>query len=182
MTSNKLTGLAWALGALTVALAVAGPIIAARLAGGLASFNTLGLSIVSGLPSLEFRLVGAWIVSRQPRNTIGWLLVGPSFAFSTTVLSNWRASLPASATLTPLNLLLLWLSSWTWWLLIGPLLLIPLLFPTGRLLSPRWRWVVALLVVGFAVCWLPRSSASLFGQNWPAWTSRFRPRVPAPLL
>ena len=153
MTRNRLAGLAWALCALTVALAAAGPIVASRVAAATATPPQLGLVILNGLAAAEFSLMGALIVSRQPRNTIGWLLlaVGPSFALSTTVLNPWSQALPSSATLTPLNFLLLWLSSWTWWLLVGPLLLIPLVFPDGRLLSPRWRWVVFLLAGSFGI-------------------------------
>jgi hypothetical protein len=140
--------LAWALLALTVALALAGPVVIVRQAG---SVGTLGASVVNGLAAIMFCLVGALIVSRQPRNTIGWLLVvvGVSFSFSTTVLDNWTQALPATAVLTPSTFLLLWVSSWSWWLLVGPLLLIPLLFPTGRLLSPRWRWAIGLLGLSF---------------------------------
>src|SRR5262249_13613487 len=51
----------------------------------------------------------------------------------------------------PFVLLLAWFNSWAWWLLIGPLLLILLLFPSGRLLTCRWRWVVASLAATFAL-------------------------------
>ena len=153
MTRNRLAGLAWTLCALTVALAVAGPIIAIRVAGTTANLPQLGLVMVNGLAAVEFSLMGSLIVSRQPRNTIGWLLlvVGPSFAASVTVLDSWARALPDPVILTPLNILLLWFSGWSWWLLVGPLLLIPLVFPDGRLLSPRWRWVVALLAGSFAI-------------------------------
>src|SRR4029453_8852968 len=45
-----------------------------------------------------------------------------------------------------------WYGSWPWWLVLAlTLVFTPLLFPTGRLLSPRWRPVAWLAGVTTAV-------------------------------
>jgi hypothetical protein len=90
-----------------------------------------------------FAVVAALILSRQPRNTIGWLLMmvvglfvigGP--------LENYIEHLAQSSpTPTVALLLIVWFSGWSWLLLIFPLLLILLLFPSGQPPTSRWRWV-----------------------------------------
>jgi hypothetical protein len=111
--------------------------------------------VVSNFLLLLFALIcaviGSLIISRQPRNTIGWLLITIPVSFS--ILLPFQLLLPSpGADLSQVSALTLWaawLANWSWWMLVGPILLIPLLFPTGKLLSHRWRWVVAGLLFEF---------------------------------
>jgi hypothetical protein len=88
--------------------------------------------------------VGAVIVARQPRNRIGWLccavglLVGPAFlaqAYAWYALVYRPGSLPG-------GLAMAWLGEWPWFIALGLVLtFLLLLFPTGHLVSRRWRVV-----------------------------------------
>ena len=124
------------------------------------TYNAPGASktipgILNGLTStlvyIVAAIVGAIIVSHQPRNTIGWLLI--FIASAVALLTPTELFLPQPGDnlgqVSTVALLAVWVNSWGWWLLIGPILLIPLLFPTGKLLSPRWRWVVAAVMADF---------------------------------
>jgi len=103
--------------------------------------------IGQALATAAFLLSGALIVSRQPRNVIGWLLVIPGLVpVMSELILLWLAGLdPAPAQADPFIWLSIWFTSWSWILLIFPIFLILLTFPNGRLLSPRWRWVVILI-------------------------------------
>jgi hypothetical protein len=92
---------------------------------------------------LVFAAVAALIISRQPRNTIGWLLTVVVGAYLVgEPLENYVDHLASSSPTPTLPLLLaVWFSNWNWLLLIFSLLLILLLFPTGYPPTPRWRWV-----------------------------------------
>jgi len=112
---------------------------------------TLIGNVLTSSFTLVFGAVGALIVGRQPRNTIGWLLmiIALSLAVQSAVLAyQAQTGLPPTDP-TAANILIAWYSSWGWWLLMGPLLLIPVLFPTGRPLTPRWNWVIASLIACF---------------------------------
>jgi hypothetical protein len=92
-------------------------------------------------------LVGALITSRQPGNMIGlvMMLPGLSFAFFLEAVAPYTSGYyPPPSTHSIWFLIVLWFSNWDWLLLVLPVVFIMLLFPTGRLLSPRWKWVVYL--------------------------------------
>ena len=104
---------------------------------------------------LTFSVVGAIVASRHPRNTIGWLFCGTGLvesliSFTGGYAELWLASGYGAKTLAEAAA---WFSSWSW----IPLVYVPtsfllLLFPDGRLPSPRWRpvaWCAVLGIVGF---------------------------------
>ena len=116
--------------------------------------NADPLALAEGLAwsllPIAFASVAILIISRQPRNTIGWLLMGHPIliaAFPLEAYINQFSSAPPEP--SAWLLLALWLGNWSWLLLIFPILFIPLLFPTGRPPSPRWRW---LIYAGLGMC------------------------------
>ncbi len=111
----------------------------------------VGEALISLAAPVVFAIVAALILSRQPRNTIGWLLMVPVALY---VVGGPQASYieslaPSSPAPTVPLLLMVWFSNWNWLLLIIPLLYIPLLFPSGRPPTPRWRWV-SVATIGWA--------------------------------
>jgi hypothetical protein len=116
-------------------------------AGGFTLDDLSGIIFVSGIA-----VVGCLVLVRQPSNRLGWLFVG--------IGTLWAVS---GATLTAVdyrvhtggrvNAWLPWLAlagSWTSDLIwVSSVTFMFLLFPDGRLPSPRWRWV-AWLVGGFS--------------------------------
>lgn len=87
-----------------------------------------------------FSIPAALIVARQPRNSVGWLLMLPALlTVSSPDSFGYFATPPTSLTFG--YWFLLWMDGWSWIPVIFPILLIPLYFPTGRPPSPRWNWV-----------------------------------------
>jgi len=66
-------------------------------------------------------------------------------------------------------LLAVWFNQWAWILFIFPILLIPLLFPSGRPPSPRWRWVVIYALVLVAIFIFLASLAQNFQSTTHGW-------------
>jgi len=95
---------------------------------------------------LSFAFVGALIISRQPRNWIGLLMMLPGLSLFLLVDAFLRpylnGYLPPPESPTPVFLLILWFSNWNWLLLVFPLMFIMVLFPNGRPLTPRWGWLI----------------------------------------
>src|SRR5919205_2226530 len=115
------------------------------------TLRLVGDALITVATPLVFAAVAALVVSRQPRNTIGWLLTVVVGAFLVgEPLENYVGRLGSSSPEPTLPLLAaVWFSNWGWLLLIFSLLLILLLFPTGRPPTPRWRWV-GVAAIGWA--------------------------------
>jgi MFS family permease len=98
-----------------------------------------------------FAFLAALILSRQPNNTIGWLLMLIGISLATDIFKNYFNSLAAAPEApSPAFILALWFTGWSWMLFIFPTFYILLLFPNGRLASPRWRWVNFYILSVFA--------------------------------
>jgi hypothetical protein len=100
-----------------------------------------------------FAIVAALIVSHQPRNTVGWVLMVPVglYVVGGPIAGYFERLTPSSSEPTVAFLLMAWFNNWNWLLLIFPLLFIPLLFPNGRPPTPRWRWVGAAAITWAAL-------------------------------
>src|SRR5215216_7127563 len=157
--------LAWSLVALSVALLVGGLVLSRAASSAVPDLSfgeTDDASVVANLVTLlPFSVVAAILDSRHPRNTIGWLFcsVGVTIgvnAFAGDYAEFWLVS---GFGTNSLGETAAWFSSWLWILLVYvPASFLLLLFPDGRLPSPRWRpvaWGVAIGtaggVVGFAL-------------------------------
>jgi hypothetical protein len=88
-------------------------------------------------------LVGAILAVLRPRNPIGWLFLVAGVGFTINIFGSeyvgraivFGADLPAHA-------LVDWIGAWSNALAFGLMVIwIPLLFPDGHLLAPRWRLV-----------------------------------------
>ncbi len=132
-----------------------------------ASATNAGMALVFAIPA-------ALIVSRQPRNTLGWLLIFPADVFALAGLADNYLQSVAAAQPTLLFVLAAWFSSWSWVLYIFPLLLIALLFPSGRPPSRRWNWLGAAVVL-WAILFILIASFGKFIQP------NVGPELPDPL-
>jgi len=97
------------------------------------------------LPALlAFAVVGALVAARQPRNSIGWLLLAVAVCMTVRLVGESYAiyALITAPGSLPGGLYGAWVL-WSWFGVVAILaIFLPLYFPTGRLLSPRWRPVL----------------------------------------
>ena len=113
-----------------------------------ALLNTLLLGVV--LPLVTTAL-GTVIVSRQPHNRVGWLLIALGVCY---LLIGMFAELTVAMNLTAQPALssgplVAWINNWIWVLTYSLLVLVLALFPTGHFLSRRWTVAIGLPLIGF---------------------------------
>jgi hypothetical protein len=147
------TRLAWALWAIYLLLQAAVLVVAflARSYSNPAETLPLFSSGLLFLPlSFAFPTVGALIIARHPHNPIGWLFVSIGFAALLGGFAEgyWRYALFVRPGSLPAGKLMLWVNTRPFALQTLFLLLLILLFPTGRPLSQRWSVVGWLAILG----------------------------------
>ena len=134
----------WAVSVLTVVVVFLG--VAAALPSGANDPFSILTGLTGSLAAVSLAIVGSVLLTRLPRNRIGgllWLggsLLGLSFGMSS----------PGAGGLGG-GVWLVWLSNLLWLpavVVVG--VMVPLLFPTGHLPSPRWRPVIAVVIVAVA--------------------------------
>ncbi len=128
-------------------------------------------NVLQGVAAISAASAGVVLVARIPRHQVGWILflcglVG-AVGFGATGLAEYGA-IVAPGRIPGVDWLV-WISTWSWSPYLIPMVwLLPLLFPTGRLPSPRWR-PVAIVIVLCIISETVRNALSPFtGTGLPA--------------
>jgi hypothetical protein len=156
MSVGRPTRLAWSLAGACVALVLGSLalLLAVSHTGEVSQYYYEDAAV-----ALAFALLGAVVAAHRPENPIGWLFLAIGLSGAVGVVSNEYVhyTLATAPGALPGGPVVAWLSLWTWWPAYGLVPLVLLVFPDGRLPSPRWRWAawlagagVALLTLGIA--------------------------------
>ena len=148
------TVVAWGLCAATAALAagrlglaIADPQSSDAASGPQVPGGGVLIAIFESVVLLALGVIGALVASRRPQNAVGWILCVIPVSLGLLILSAhayWSLAFAGNRDAADLTA---WLATWIWIpALVSLLALFPLLFPTGRPPTPRWRpviWVAA---------------------------------------
>src|SRR5688572_15574210 len=156
MSTRTAAWLAWGLGAISLFSFIAGLY--------LQSLNRSVLSVEDAEPwmidvgfvllFISFTMVGALIASRSPINSIGWIFCVLGLSVTLTSLCGEYAvyALATRPGSLPYGDVAAWLSGWlSGSNILTLIVLLFLLFPNGRLLSPRWSAVAWLALIANAL-------------------------------
>ena len=155
MSHRAATWLAWSIWALSVTFAGLG-LIFLFLNGTFEDLLDESLGIDAAL-ALAFPTVGAIIASRRPGNAVGWLFcaVGLCGGASIFFAQYGIYALVTNPDSLPAGVIATWIATWVWLPSVTlTITFLLLLFPHGRLLSPRWRpvaWLAAAVTMAGTV-------------------------------
>ena len=157
MSGRTAAWLAWSLYAVCVVVMVLTLLFHVLTPSGSQGWYSLVLYALVAVFSVLLPSVGALVVSRHPRNPIGWLFCATGLVAVVGIFADEYSGYAVAVHGGSLvgAKVLAWFASWT-----GdptPLLslaLLFLLFPTGRLPSKRWRPVLWLVIGGSAMFYL----------------------------
>lgn len=117
-------------------------------ADGLGTFGPVSAARIASY--CAYALVGGFVAARRPDNLVGWVfLVGGTAMTVQLGLEEYaQRAVVLEPGRWPAAVLADWLAEWMWVVPLSALQFSMLLFPDGRLPSPRWRPVARLLVAG----------------------------------
>jgi hypothetical protein len=156
MTPNEATWLAWCTCAVSLALTALGILflVLSQAHGGVPVFEEW---VENGVIAVSFSTVGAIVAPRFPsRNPIGWLFCAIGFVAGVILFGSEYAhyALLARPGTLPGGGELAWIVSWLWVVHAGLFAFMALLYPDGRLPSPRWRpfaWLVGAAILAGSI-------------------------------
>jgi signal transduction histidine kinase len=173
MSSWTARRLAWSVGVVSIALLVASIVFMfvdrrTRLPTNVGAWSAA--DVFDMLVSIGVPILGIVIVNKQPRNAIGWLFIGAGIAIALPTFGQVYAlhALIVEPGSLPAGRAMAWMSNVLWTFPITALVLLFLLFPTGHLVSPRWRpvagltWAIYVLLTVAAVVFATNSWADPF--------------------
>jgi len=141
------TGIVWAIVGVVVAFDAAATVLGTLDR----HVQSLAATVMFSPTTIGFAVFGALIVWRHPAHSIGWLFVVVAFFFSLchNLAQNYAVyTLVVDPGSLPGGEAAFWLASTALdGIYLGAMLLLLLLFPDGRPLTPRWRPVVAAAIV-----------------------------------
>jgi hypothetical protein len=128
-----------------------------------------------------YATLGLIIATRRPRHLVGWLLMGFGVVSSIQLVAGQYGALAGAADL-PGRPHALWASSQAQGAVVGLLMLLLLLFPTGRPPSPRWRPVAWSLVAGTCLTLVNQTLRTRTLPDFPGVTNPFGVPALEPIL
>jgi hypothetical protein len=159
LIGSRATGMAWTLCGVALLAATGTVALSIADAGSLASLpddrqpsgGGAVTAVVDFVLVAAFGVVGAVVASHRPRNPVGWLLCGLPPLLGMGILGEgvyWHATVTDADDSAPAQLSI-WFADW-WWTPVVYMVFVflPLLFPTGGPVTPRWRIVVWIAILG----------------------------------
>jgi hypothetical protein len=147
------TLLAWAVWATAIAALLFALFYGLVEHGGAIDARDISLFSAVSLFIVAFSTVGALVASREPRNSVGWIMcwAGFGYAIASAALTYADTRIDTATGVSTFDEVVVWVGGWAWIMGAGPAAtLLLLLFPNGRLPSRRFRPVVWLAVAGIS--------------------------------
>ena len=124
--------------------------------------GSVASSVPDALMTIAFALVGAVLLLKRPGNLVGWALSlagvgtlagGVLGAYAEVgLLEKPELGLPGSVAAGVVN-------DGSWAPLMAGTFLLLVVFPAGHVPSPRWRWIVTVVLTGYGAIWLGIATA-----------------------